>query len=373
MLNNVPVTWAVPLAALLGAVTYDLATFCTVDPPADPGIDATDVIEFLSFENPILQHAAALRIQQLIDRYAWYQMCECVGIATPAAPTAPAAPSGLPSLQPPITPSTVSACAHFSGGPVVAPNSGGDKYLIGGPTFSLADAVHIPAAPTTFQVVYTNTIAGATHKLYHFITAFFNTAGTNLGGDGTDVASGVTTTKTIAVPAGAIACNMRVQDITAGDNTNLATGTLDIYCGGSLPGQTQTPCCPPDPIATGMLTQILQYVQLLQRQLAPFAYVLGATHTALSGAGTFDIQGLLGVKVAVTTLPASLGVEGTSPAEYFDLGFITFGTDDGYPHAVRLERSTQFILPARCSAFTVLAYDLHPGVVVTITELEREP
>ena len=96
-------------------------------------------------------------------------------------------------------------------------------------------------------------------------------------------------------------------------------------------------------------------------------------HTGLSGAGALSISGLLGVKINVSTLPAPIGREGTSPTEYFDMGWITFGTPDGYPQSYRLEREDQLILPARCSAFTELAYDLRPSVVITVTELVREP
>lgn len=114
-------------------------------------------------------------------------------------------------------------------------------------------------------------------------------------------------------------------------------------------------------------------VTLIQRQSVPFAYVPSTAHAGLSGAGTLSISGLLGVKIAVTTLPGAIGRKSTTPEEIFDAGFITFGTPDGYPSSYRLEHHPQLILPARCSAFTQLAYDLHPGVVITITELLREP
>jgi len=113
-------------------------------------------------------------------------------------------------------------------------------------------------------------------------------------------------------------------------------------------------------------------VTLIQRQSVPFAYVPGAVHTAISGAGAIAVSGLIGALIDVTTLPASYGSRGTSPAEHFDLGFLAWGTTDGYPSSVRLEHDPQLSLPARCSAFTELAYDLSPGVVVTITELHRE-
>ncbi len=111
---------------------------------------------------------------------------------------------------------------------------------------------------------------------------------------------------------------------------------------------------------------------LIQRQAVPFAYINGAVHSDLSGAGAFAISGILGVRMEVTTLPGYLGRLGSSPTEYFDAGFVTFGTADGYPHSIRVEHNPQVELPARCSAFTQFAYDLQPGVVIRVTELVRE-
>jgi hypothetical protein len=133
------------------------------------------------------------------------------------------------------------------------------------------------------------------------------------------------------------------------------------------------PCCPPDVTAQEYLDAILRMVTLIQRQAVPFAYVSGAAHTGLSGSGTINISGLLGVAATVTTLPASYGRRGTAPTEVFDLGFLTFGTPDGYPQSYRLDKADFVALPSRCGAYTTLSYDLAPGVVATLTELVREP
>jgi hypothetical protein len=373
ILSAVPIAWAAPLAAYLGAITYDLSTFCTTDPPADPSITAADVIDFLNFANPILHHAGALKIQQLFDRYAWFAMCECVGVSTPATPAGPSAPVGLPDINPPIIGPTVNPCGQFSGGPKSFVGGAVDTPLVGTATASLAGSVGIPAGSTNFRVTYTNASAGTVHHTAHFITRFWSQAGSNLGGDSADVASGATTTKVVAVPANAVAVQVITQDLfTPPDSTNQVSALLELFCGSS-PGQTQSSCCPPDPILTAMLLQIIGNVQLIQRQLAPFAYVPGTVHSGLSGSGVIGISGLLGCKINVTTIPTQIGREGTAPVEYFDMGFITFGTADGYPQAYRLERAQQLLLPARASAFTDLAYDLHPGVVCDITELLREP
>jgi hypothetical protein len=82
---------------------------------------------------------------------------------------------------------------------------------------------------------------------------------------------------------------------------------------------------------------------------------------------------LLGVKVALTTDPPSLGIVAGTPDQLFDRGFVSLGTLDGYPTDYAIEHNPTLILPPRCSAFTELGYTLHSGVVATITELVREP
>jgi hypothetical protein len=147
----------------------------------------------------------------------------------------------------------------------------------------------------------------------------------------------------------------------------------DDYCNGDTPGGTASGCCPPDPAVNLLLESVLQLTTLIQRQAVPFAYLTSTVHSGLTGAGSIDIFGLLGVAVTVDTIPDSRGRSGTTPTEYFDLGYITFGVVDGFPHSVKLEHNGQLIMPARCSVFTSLSYDLTPGVEITITELVREP
>ena len=113
-------------------------------------------------------------------------------------------------------------------------------------------------------------------------------------------------------------------------------------------------------------------VNLLQRQLAPFAYLTSTVHAGLTGTGNLEIQGLLGVSVNLTTIPANLGVIAGTPNEVFDAGFVTFGVDDGYDQTFRVDHPTRVFLPPRCSAFTDLGYTFPPGIVATITELVRE-
>lgn len=366
--------WMRPFLPYLPPMFLPLTPFCTSEPPAQPSLVNATMAAVLAGADYAAALIAGDLIKDAILNWYWYQVCECTSGTQPTAPTPQAEPSGLVQINPPslVSPPTVQPCYSFVQAARNTLAAGANTFFIGGPTTDLAGSIAIPTGATTMRATYTRTSAGAVHHTCHFIVRFFNAAGTNLGGDSGDPAINTTLTHTLAVPAGAAAVQFLAADLTPPpDNTDLVSGTLDLYCGGS-PGQTQSSCCPPDPIAQGMLTQILNLATLIQRQIVPFGYVPGAVHAGLSGAGNFDIQGILGVKVEATTIPDSIGRGGT-PTEYFDMGWLTFGTLDGYPHSVRLERETQFTLPARASVFTNLAYDLPTGVVITISELIREP
>ena len=58
---------------------------------------------------------------------------------------------------------------------------------------------------------------------------------------------------------------------------------IQQWCGGQLPGIGAQPCCPPDASTQGQIQYLINLVTLLQRQLAPFAYLLSTVHTGLTG------------------------------------------------------------------------------------------
>jgi hypothetical protein len=367
------VSWATGLALYLASKTYDLPTFCAIDPPADPGFTAADAIALLDVYNPLVGAPAATKLQQLVDRYAWYQFCHCQSTTTPAAPSAPTAPTGLPQLNPPNLPNPSSPCSNQAAGPV-AVNPANRSTLLGNSGSTAYVDLPIPLGATSAVYTVTNTSAGAVHGSISFTFQGRNAAGGFPFSSAQACLSGVSAGATVQIPSTTTRFTLdAVQTFAGATISDTASCAVQFFCGGATPTQGPSACCPPDPVSTGLLQQILGLVTLIQRQAVPFAYVTKTAHSGLTGAGTISINGILGVKVDVTTLPSSLGVTGTTPAEYFDLGWVSLGTPDGYPQSYRLEHNPQLLLPARCSANTDLAYDLHPGVVVTITELAREP
>lgn len=369
-LSKIPTAWAIPIAGFLGLITYDLTTFCTDDPPAIPVVDWTaEALTLLSILNPVARVQAVKNFSDLIGHYLWYDFCECTAGGTPTPPGAPpAAPIDFPLVDPPIIgASPAGVCFAADSGVITIPAATGPFIP---PFYDLPIPNTATFVSATLENLSGNGNAIAGWGLFQRPTAGSNTGASYLLQTAVSTADGAKSTLSggivhptwfygpIPSNTNGTACKVRV--------------TASFYCGSS-PGQPSAPCCPPDPTLTAMLQNIWQQVSLIQRQAVPFGYVPGTVHSALSGAGSFSIQGILGAKVDVTTLPSSYGRSGTNPTEYFDLGFVSFGTADGWPTSYRLEHDPTMMLPARCGLYTDLEYDLAPGVVVTITELLREP
>jgi hypothetical protein len=369
MLNNVGTKWAIPLAALIAAQTYDLLQFCATDPPSMPTFTALEVASFLAGPSNPLFDGVNAKVVAMVANYLWPTFCQCVTGPTPPTPGPLSEPSGALTVDPPVSvfaPPTNQSCSQagaFSFGPFTT-----NSNFLNGP-FPIG-ALGVTSVTWDFH----NLPQGGVHtdmnrRVVYYdsqLNVLFTTPNIH-------VASGAHVTRTDTVPAGTfqygVFCWLDSAGGTDGEDDNAGW-----FCGPGTGALAPIPSpCTTDPAVLALLNQILELSTIIQRQAVPFAYIHGAVHSGLSGAGLFAIQGLLGVKVSIASMPGSLGQEGTIPPFFFDAGFITFGTADGYPHSIRVERIEQIALPSRCSAFTQLAYDLHPGVVITITEIRREP
>lgn len=366
--------WAYPyLPFMHGLEIGDPASFCAVDPPTWTVPTASQIMDFLTGGDYFNVNLVNNFLQDVTRAYLWYGLCQCTTVATPAPPAAPTAPAGAPLVNPAGTVlSQQTACLTINL----------DAHLL-----SITDPLYVnyvsaftplPAGCTSVTAVGSY---NPTDTFYptapHYCTAdiyWFNAAGTNLShsqmigiapGDQTSTATppvGATQFQTILwnrgqlVPAD-IQCQLR------------------FFCG--TPGATGTgynPCvaCPPDPILMARLNQLSVTMDLIQRQLSPFAYVSGAAHHSLTGSGTLSVQGILGALLNVSGL-SDYGVDYGTPDTYFDVGTLRFGTPDGYGSEIRIDTDSQVVLPPAAGLFTVIAYDLNPGVTMTLTELVREP
>jgi hypothetical protein len=114
-------------------------------------------------------------------------------------------------------------------------------------------------------------------------------------------------------------------------------------------------------------------VTLIQRQIVPFSYVDGTVHAGLTDGGTLTVQGLVGVRVDLTTVPSQVSVELATPNELFGAGWINWGTGGMVTASEYITAAAFLSAPRDASLFTELNYSLKPGVIATITELQREP
>jgi len=178
---------------------------------------------------------------------------------------------------------------------------------------------------------------------------------------------------TSTIPANSVAIWAISQKASTITGVLSQTITISAYCNGGGPGRSVAACCPPDLLAVGMLKQVLETVTLLQRQIAPFAYVPGTVHTGLSGDNVLTVTGLIGLQVDVTTLPGRAGLVVGDPTTYFDLGWINLGTADGFTHRDRITSQHYLTFPPDMGAMTRVGYSIPADTVVTITELLREP
>jgi hypothetical protein len=366
------------IAAALGAVTYNLSTFCLTDPPAMPTLTLSDWTALLQPQGYAGNAAVLAKFSDALGNLLWPTLCECTSTTTPAPPTSPSPPSTL--AVPQNLPFQTLPCLQWDSAyqqlPVSAVGPFGQVSLPPAATLP-AGAIKLPAGYTWIDWTQEVVAHGSTHDTYDF---FFREAdsASSMGNSHSNLNLGVGVYTVNLYPGSGMGNIEYGFQVLINDHTGTVVGTdlvrstVTAYCGGQ-PGQAGCTACPPDPLITALLQQIAGTVNLIQRQAVPFAYVPGTAHSGLSGAGTLTVQGLLGAKIALTTIPASYGLAGTSPTEYFDLGFLTWGTADGFPHSERIEHSPQLSLPSRASAFTELSYDLAPGVVATITELIREP
>jgi hypothetical protein len=112
-------------------------------------------------------------------------------------------------------------------------------------------------------------------------------------------------------------------------------------------------------------------VTLIQRQKVPFAYIPGALHTGLVGAGTFAVQGILGLSIQATTIPPYLSSDMAPVQSWFKLGEVSWGTSDGWQPRRIVTHNPHLFLDIDGDV-TEVAYQFEPGVHANILELIRE-
>ena len=365
LLNNVPVVWAVALAAYLAQITYDLTTFCPGEPPAVPTITAADALALLSpAGNPNGYITALAKFQQLVGAYAWFQFCQCTVVATPAPPAAPAPPANLPQINPvPITQSGSGACQDLMwSANILSGTFNATSWLWHG----------VPANLTSFRVTIKQPITGMPQGSIAAQWTIYQTGNGSTPTLETRVLP-LALQQSVSFPVVAGATELRIYYSAGYNQTDPTSIEIEGFCGGAQPGTATPGCCPPDALLNGQLSQILQLVTLMQRQLVPFAYVSSTTHPGLTGQGTIAIQGLLGLRIQLTTYPVPVQNEASTPTFLFSLGWVSLSDANGFIDETRAHAANQVWFSRIASDATLIGYSFPAGVVATITELQREP
>jgi hypothetical protein len=355
-----------PFVGYLGsAIQLSLPTFCALDPPADPGLSGADILALITLGPGPLTAGPAARFVQLIQRYAWFDYCQCSAISTPSPPSPPTI-TDVPAINPAGPPiPAVPPCftADFGTADLGFPN----KFF---------DFTWNGANPTQYVVTIEVTDIGVDSGAQHWIT-LQETIDAPFGENSFNTQIGMLDVDTDARfiwphLAGGLDAHFDLTTATGTGDLESVRVHVDVYCNGNQPGQSNTPCCPPDPILTAKLDNILALVTLLQRQTAPFAYVVGTAHTALSGSGSISVQGLLGIHTTIDT-PDSMALYAGVPDVHLRPGRVNFGTADGYQDRHELVIGDQLIFPSVPGVWTTIGYTLADGVTLSIEELAREP
>lgn len=369
-------SWLYPYLPWMQALEIgDVSAFCSTDPPSVPSIpSAGDIFQFVTGGNVGAVIVVNQFLQDVAKQYLWRSLCQC-GTGTPTAYTPPSDPGGLVSVNNPtiVSPLTPQACYDFTSSTVVynAGNSlqrtivnlGGNNPSLGPITpayyvrWTTTTAVVTAPAPT-LTVTYVVDNESSTPNVVYSSTAF-------------QIAAGLTRVFVAPIPIQASTVNYRVAAGSTGFQASEFTRT-EVFCTNTAPGTTD--CCAQGPDQSNiLLRQILDLVTLIQRQRVPYAYVDGATHSGLSGAGTLTVpSGLIGLRTTVTTNPPYTGQAGSNPQAIFDVGYVSTGDSTGWAETQPIRRSPWIWFPEDMSTWSRVGFNLNPGVVISITELEAE-
>jgi hypothetical protein len=382
-IGNAGGVWAILLAGLIGVLTYDTANACVTDPP---GYSTLTDAEVQALVNADLFSTAGIsglgKVKNNILTTLWYEFCQCNTPPTPAQPAFPSPPANTQIVT--QVPNQVACDTHngiFTATPVVGGFQTQDLInQSSGGAAPLTLGFLLPAGATQVRMTMVNHISGGVPDSFKFGLTFVtanNSGPTTFTQESgrivpANVASGSTSVFVGNIPANSVGYAAWVTFVSAPNVTNHPEITVEVFCGGS-PGQTIAPCCPPDATMIARLDHILGQVELIQRQLVPFAYLTGTSHPGLTGNGQFAVQGILGLKVSLTTVPSTVSTLNGDPLELFGAGEVAWGTADGFTERRQIRSNPFLAFPVDMSAATLVGYSFTPGVVATITELVREP
>lgn len=387
-----PLPLAIAIGALAAVETFEVATYCAVDPPPDPGLTPADMVDFLNPSDLANYLPAQAKVRQWWRHVYWWQVCECTGATTPPLPP-PSNPGG--QSQNPGLPSGTSVNCYTSNAPystvgVASGHTNFDLSTIWLPPTS--DKIPVSVAfplgtvtgqalrlPTNFQSFnFTSKNSGATSSppsnSVDASILFFDGTGAQKDSQQflTSQAIQLGPLTGAPRPVGAPTYAAILGQNSADPAVSGKLMTWDVELRFTCPGDgIASPCCPPDPGLELKINQLLDLViNLAGRGSAatPTGWHDGASHTGLRGSGSFLIDArAIGIRLNVTVPPSGVNVDPGNPDFYWDMGFIT-------PYALGSPlRGFRLVFLNQSAAipdFTdQIGYTLKHGTEITATEL----
>lgn len=369
--------WLRPFLPYLPTIALDLDEFCAVDPPEPPTLEPLDLLALFDPTRISLRLFAVEKVTQWVLNSAWYVLCQCSDAATPDPTTYPTTPSPLPVINPPGTtmPTNQDPCQirrfAWIADPYWSPIYWDSIYATPAQT-------QVHPLPNVSSDYHDFTVDIIPHGTVHAsspvmrIDYYASLTGSPIGQQILNFTDGQTVRFTPT--SGAIGYQMLIRFAASGNVEDDADVTVRHYCNGAGPGGVEQGCCPPDPTIALTLSAVLELATLIQRQLAPFAFIEGDSHGPLSGEGEFNVQGLVGVVVEIIdTLEGTVSVIDGVPETLFGTGWIRWGDALGWREREFLSAEQLVSTPYAASAMTRIGYSLPPGCEIVVTELEREP
>lgn len=354
--------WLIPVIPLLVIPPLVLVSFCSSDPPPVPVFTQAEVNALLQLTLGADFDSGLSKAKDWVLNTIWNDACQCTsGTYTP--PTPPAQPSGSITVVQPNGPSGTAWCSDAGTTTAAFPITG-TGFNTGGIGTTLSAQMsffrcHVarnsvgagPHENSTLQILWSDTL--------------FNSYPQTIAQIPPD---GIVRTYDITLlrPGLYVA---QIGFLSPHVSTDTGISWAEVFCPSSTDVQ---PCCPPDPATQQYLDNIMRLLVAMQRNYMPFAYVRGATHSGLSGTGSFAISRLIGVQVTITTIPpASTSMPG-NPPYVRDLGWMSASEVDGMIEERRVSQQQFTWFPRLMPVADHVNYAFTPGTIANITELEAE-
>ena len=360
--------WLSSYLPQIGGQNYDLDGFCGSGRP-DPETDPGTIANYFSPINPTGVSDLNHWLVDLANLLVWNECCTCDPGGPPTPPPTIPQPPGL-TLTPPNTAPPVGATCLTGSIFASINNPGVGQGIQSYPNGTFGALVGKNCSSVVIQEAW-SVVSGAFQFTVTY-QAFTGAGQTILGQKVVNNIALNNQTLTFQVPAGTNYLGRLINNF-GGTGQAGEFDQWNYYCGGTSPtGVPGGGSCPPDQTLAGLIQQVLDQVNLIQTYRLPFAYVPGATHSGITGSGSFAVSRLLGVKLSNMVIPTSYGTALGNPNYYFDLGWLSILTGDGFIDEVRIHSDGQVWLPNQMQQALVLGYTLNPGVHADITELEAE-